>query len=156
MRYSETQPSKLDIYASQCSVGAGNVQIVLRVYERNSVKLTKIALYQLPSNDQAERSVQPFIYFFKMEGSNSMKQSLSRFSFSCRTTQNSRTGQTPAELFPNRRLKRRLDLVRPNLRWKAMDKQSDQKYNIDKEAKNGSSQLKNKSYLKLPRRGKMA
>ena len=67
-----------------------------------------------------------------------MKQSLSRFSFSCRTTQNSRTGQTPAELFLNRRLKMRLDLVRPNLRWKAMDKQSDQKYNIDKEAKNGS------------------
>ena len=64
MRYSETQPSKLDIYASQCSVGAGNVQIVLRVYERNSVKLTMIALYPLPSNDQAERSVQPFIYFF--------------------------------------------------------------------------------------------
>ena len=85
-----------------------------------------------------------------------MKQSLSRFSFSYRTTQNSRTGQTPAELFLNRHLKMRLDLVRPNPCWKAMDKQSDQKYNIDKEAKNGSSQLKNKSYLKLPRRGKMA
>ena len=64
MRYSETLPSKLDIYALQCSVSAVNVQIVLRVYQRNSVKLTLIDLYQLLSNGQVERSVQTFTYFF--------------------------------------------------------------------------------------------
>ena len=41
----------------------------------------------------------------------SIMQSLARFLFSYRTTPNSTTGQTPAELFLNHRLRTRLDLT---------------------------------------------
>ena len=61
-----------------------------------------------------------------------MKQSLARFLFSYRTTPNSTTGQTPAELFLNRRLRTRLDLIHPDLGRKVFDKQSDQKARHDK------------------------
>ena len=52
---------------------------------------------------------------------------LARFLFSYRTTPNSTTGQTPAELFLNHRLRTRLDLMRPELGRKVFDRQTDQK-----------------------------
>ena len=52
--------------------------------------------------------------------------------FSYRTTPNSTTGQTPAELFLNRRVRTRLDLIRPDLGRKVFNKQSDQKTRHDK------------------------
>ena len=73
-----------------------------------------------------------FKQFLKAEGSNSIKQSLARFLFSYRTTPNSTTGQTPAELFLNRRVRTRLDLIRPDLGRKVFNKQSDQKSRHDK------------------------
>ena len=45
---------------------------------------------------------------------------------------NSTTGQTPTELFLNRRLRTRLDLMCPDLGRKVFDKQSDQKARHDK------------------------
>lgn len=81
----------------------------------NGIKHTLVAPYHPRSNDQAERLVQTFKQFFKAEGSDSIKQSLARVLFSYRTTPNSTKGQTPAELFLNRRLRTRLDLIRPDL-----------------------------------------
>ena len=52
--------------------------------------------------------------------------------FSYRTTPNSTTGQTLAELFLNRRVRTRLDLIRPDLGRKVFNKQSDQKTRHDK------------------------
>ena len=98
----------------------------------NGIKHTLVAPYHPRSNGQAERFVQTFKQFFKAEGSDSIKQSLARFLFSYRTTPNSTTGQTPAELFLNRRLRTRLDLMRPDLGRKVFDKQSDQKARHDK------------------------
>ena len=57
---------------------------------------------------------------------------MARFFFSYRTTQSSTTGQTPAELFLNRRPRTRLDLLRPDLRRKTSNKQADQKSHHDK------------------------
>ena len=51
-------------------------------------------------------------------------QSLARFLFTYRTTPNSTTGQTPAELFQNHRLRTRL--MRPDLGRKVFDRQTDQ------------------------------
>ena len=101
----------------------------------NGIKHTLVAPYHPRSNGQAERFVQTFKQFFKAEGSDSIKQSLARFLFSYRTTPNSTTGQTPAELFLNRRLRTRLDLMRPDLGRKVFDKQSDQKARHDKVSK---------------------
>ena len=98
----------------------------------NGIKHTLVAPYHPRSNGQAERFVQTFKQLFKAEGSDSIKQSLARCLFSYRTTPNSTTGQTPAELFLNRRLRTRLDLMRPDLGRKVFDKQSDQKARHDK------------------------
>ena len=98
----------------------------------NVIKHTLVAPYHPRSNGQAERFVQTFKQFFKAEGSDSIKQSLARFLFSYRTTPNSTTGQTPAELFLNRRVRTRLDLIHPDLGRKVFNKQSDQKTRHDK------------------------
>ena len=87
----------------------------------NGIKHTLVAPYHPRSNGQAERFVQTFKQFLKAEGSNSIKQSLAPFLFSYRTTPNSMTGQTPAELFLNRRLRMRLDLLRPDLGRKVFE-----------------------------------
>ena len=98
----------------------------------NGIKHTLVAPYHPRSNGQAERFVQTFKHFFKAEGSDSIKQSLARFLFSYRTTPTSTTGQTPAELFLNRRVRTRLDLIHPDLGRKVFNKQSDQKTRHDK------------------------
>ena len=101
----------------------------------NGIKHTLVAPYHPRSNGQAERFVQTFKQYFKTEGSNSIKQSLSRFLFSYRTTPSSVTGQTPAELFLNRRPRTRLDLLRPDLGRKVFEKQMDQKAIFDRTSK---------------------
>ena len=83
--------------------------------KRNGIKHTLVAPYHPRSKGQAERLVQTFKQFFKAEGRDSIKQSLARFLFSYRTTPNSTTGQTPAELFLNRRVRTRLDLIHLDL-----------------------------------------
>ena len=93
----------------------------------NGIKQTLVAPYHPRSNGQAECFVQTFKQFLKTEGGDSIKQSLARFLFSYRTTPNSATGQTPAELFLNRRVRKRLGLIRPDLGRKVFNKQSDQK-----------------------------
>ena len=60
---------------------------------------------------------------------------LSRVLFSYRTTPSSVTGQTPAELFLNRRPRTRLDLLRPDLGRKVFEKQIDQKAIFDRPSK---------------------
>ena len=60
---------------------------------------------------------------------------LSRVLFSYRTTPSSVTGQTPAELFLNRRPRTRLDLLRPDLGQKVFEKQIDQKAIFDRPSK---------------------
>ena len=101
----------------------------------NGIKHTLVTPYHPRSNGQAERFVQTFKQYFKTEGSNSIKQSLSRFLFSYRTTPSSVTGQTPAELFLNRRPRTRLDLLRPDLGRKVFEKQIDQKAIFDRTSK---------------------
>ena len=101
----------------------------------NGIKHTLVAPYHPRSNGQAERFVQTFKQFFKAEDSDSIMQSLARFLFSYRTTPNSTTGQTPAELFQNHRLRTRLDLMRPELGRKVFDRQTDQKARYGKISK---------------------
>lgn len=72
----------------------------LEFMRNNGVKHTLVAPYHPRSNGQAERFVQTFKQYFKTEGNagNAIKQNLARFLFSYRTTPNSTTGQTPAEI----------------------------------------------------------
>ena len=76
--------------------------------------------------------------FFKAEGSNSIKQSLAQFLLCYRTTTNSTTSQTPAELLLNRRLKTSLDLIYSDLTGKVFDKRRNRNPEWIKIAKNES------------------
>ena len=88
------------------------------------------------SNGQGERYVQTFFSdFLRRTKAFLIKESSARFLLSYRTTLNSTTGQSPAELLLIFRLMTRLDLMRLDLKGKVFDKQSDQKYGIDKGGK---------------------
>ena len=76
--------------------------------------------------------------FFKAERSNSIKQSLAQFLLCYRTTPNSTTSQTPAELLLNRRLKTSLDLIYSDLTGKVFDKRRNRNPEWIKIAKNES------------------
>ena len=99
------------------------------------VNHTLIAPYHSRSNGQAEGVVQAFKQLLKAKGGNSIKQSFARFFFGYSTTSDSTTVQTPCVLFLNPRFKTRLDLVCPDLGGKVFDKQSYQKFRMDKGGK---------------------
>ena len=93
------------------------------------------------SNGEGERYVQTFFFsdFLRRTKVFLIKESAARFLLSYRTTLNSTTGQSPAELLLIFRLKTRLDLMRLDLKGKVFDKKSDQKYSIDKGGKERES-----------------
>ena len=107
----------------------------------NDIKHSLVAPYHPRSNGQAERFVQTFKQYFKAEGVQNIKQNLARFLFSYRTTPNSTTGHTPAELFLNRRPKIRLDLLKPDLGRKIESKQNNQKSTQDAHSKDRNFQV---------------
>ena len=82
-----------------------------------------------PSNGLAERSVRIFKEGMKKmdESGGTVHTKLSRFLLAYRSTPQTTTGVTPAELLFNRRLRTRLDLVRPNVRQRVETQQLSQK-----------------------------
>lgn len=60
---------------------------------------------------------------------------LARFLFSYRTTQHSTTGQSPAELLQGRKLRTKLDLLRPDLKSHVEDMQQKMKEQYNKKTK---------------------
>ena len=71
----------------------------------------------------------------KLHKGMSVSQQLSSFLLSYRTTPHSTTNVTPAELFMNRMLRMRLDLIHPNVESSVSTAQGMQKVNHDKKAK---------------------
>ena len=67
--------------------------------------------------------------------SGSIQDRLARFLFSYRITLQSTTGSLPAELLMGRKLRSRLDLVKPNLAKRVKEKQLSQKQTHDKHCK---------------------
>ena len=64
-----------------------------------------------------------------------VQMKVSRFLFQYRTTPHITTGVSPAELLLNRKLRNHLDLLRPDLATKVLQKQSCQKDAYDRHAK---------------------
>jgi hypothetical protein len=95
----------------------------------NGIKHITSAPYHPSTNGLAERAVQTFKNGMKKQGAGSIQTKVSRFLFHYRTTCQSTTGQTPAELLLNRKLKTRLDLIQPNLRERVERKQCQQQIN---------------------------
>ena len=93
----------------------------------NGIKHSLVVPYHPRSNGQAERFVQTF------------KEGMQNIKFSYRTMPNSTTGQTPAEIFLNRRPKTRLDLLRPDLGRRVESKRNNQKVAHNAHSKNRES-----------------
>ena len=95
----------------------------------NGVKHVRVAPYHAASNGAAERMVQSFkrsLSTSKSERSH-LQRRIDSFLLAYRSTKHSTTGCTPSSLFLGRELHTRLSLVRPDLRVRVTNKQSDQK-----------------------------
>lgn len=105
--------------------------------KKNGIKHVTTAPYHPSSNgcaERAERAVRAFKEGIKKMGEGSVETKLSRFLFKYRSTPQTTTGATPAELLMNRRIRTQLDLVRPSLVDKVGLKQATQKEYHDKHA----------------------
>ncbi|XP_055931978.1 uncharacterized protein K02A2.6-like [Argiope bruennichi] len=92
----------------------------------NNIKHITSAPYHPASNRQAERIVQLFKASLKSSRGDSgdLNVKLQRFLLQYRITPHSLTGETPSALFLKRCIRTRLDLFKPNLRDKVVQKQS--------------------------------
>ncbi|KAJ8385583.1 hypothetical protein AAFF_G00184450 [Aldrovandia affinis] len=103
--------------------------------KKNGIKHVTTAPYHPSSNGCAERAVRVFKEGIKKMGEGSVETKLSRFLFKYRSTPQTTTGATPAELLMNRRIRTQLDLVRPSLAGKVGLNQAKQKEHHDKHAR---------------------
>ncbi|CAC5419149.1 unnamed protein product [Mytilus coruscus] len=85
--------------------------------KKNGVKHILSAPYHPSSNGEAERAVRTFKQAMKTvkNESGTLSEKLCRFLLGYRTTPHSTTKRTPAELFVGRRLRTRLDTLKPNI-----------------------------------------
>ena len=96
---------------------------------KNGILHVKTAPRHPSSNGLVERSVRTFEDGIKKleESEGTVHIKLSRFLLAYRSTPQTTTGVTPAELLFNRRLRTRLDLIRPDVRQRVEAQQSSQK-----------------------------
>ena len=95
--------------------------------KRNGIKHITSAPYHPASNGLAERCVQSFKSAMKSETEvKPLNIKLAKFLLAYRNTPHSTTGEPPSQLFLGRRLRTRLDLLRPDLRMKISNRQIDQ------------------------------
>ena len=79
---------------------------------RNGIRHITTAPYNPASNGKAERAVQIFKRGLEKMNATDLQKILQRFLFSYRTTPQTTTGQSPAELLMGRRLTTALDLLK--------------------------------------------
>ena len=103
--------------------------------KKNGIRHITSAPYHPSTNGLAERAVQTFKTSMKKSKPGDITTQLARFLFHYRTTPHSTTGVTPAELLMGRPLRTHIDLVKPSIASRVHAKQSDQKRNHDKRAK---------------------
>ena len=91
------------------------------------LKHTKIIPYHLASNGEPENAVCTFNKKFKvLLKDNTRQDALYKYLFYYRSTSHCTTEKTPAELHLNRCLRTRLDVIKPNIRNRVEQKQSNQ------------------------------
>ena len=101
----------------------------------NGVKHLKSAPYHPATNGLAERAVQIVKRGLKKVTAGSVGERLARVLFAYRITPQSTTGMAPDELLLGRKMRTRLDLLRPNSSQRVESKQLQQKQDHDSTAR---------------------
>ena len=103
----------------------------------NGIKHIKTLPYHPASNGAVERLVQTFkkAMISKVQKGVTISQMLFSFLLSYRTTPHSITNVTPAELFMNRNIRTKLDLIQPNIESTVTKAQGMQKAQHDTKAR---------------------
>lgn len=102
---------------------------------KNGVKHITSAPYHPSSNGLAERAVQLVKKGLKKEKEGTMSSRIARVLMAYRTTPQSTTGMTPSDLLQGRRIRTRLDLLKPNVNERVEHRQFQQKLAHDSSAK---------------------
>jgi hypothetical protein len=94
----------------------------------NGIQHIKSAPYHPATNGLAERMVQTFKYRMKAAEANSttVQKKLDQFLMAYRNAPHATTNRSPAEMFYGRKLRSRLDLLKPDVKRKVVSSQTDQ------------------------------
>lgn len=98
----------------------------------NGIKHICSSPYHPASNGLAERAVQTLKNALKKTQDGSLETRLYRFLARYRITPQSTTGQSPSEMLFKRKIRSRLDVMRPDVASKVLHEQTRQKINHDK------------------------
>ena len=105
-----------------------------------ALRHVRVALYHPALNGLAERAVQTFKQGFGKQSGGTVEDRLARFLLQYRMTPHTTTDISPAELLFGRRLRTRLDAIRPNLECQVESKVMKQKENHDRKSQSKVSQ----------------
>ena len=116
--------------------------------KENGIKQVRSAPHHPSTNGEAERFVQTFKNSMKAakNDSGSFETRLARFLLVYRSTPNTTTGESLAELLFHRQIRIRLSLITPNVSTTIANKQADQKSDHDRRGKERQFEL-NQSVL---------
>ena len=114
----------------------------------NGIYHVTSAPYHPASNGLAERAVQIIKQGLKKETKGDIHTRLAKVLFSYRITPQNTTGISPAELLVGRRLRTRLDLLRPNLEERVERKQKEQKQRHSRIAKERKFEIGDLVYIR--------
>ena len=114
---------------------------------RNGIKHLLSSPYHPSSNGLAERAVQSFKQSMLKVKEGSVLDKVSQVLFYSHITPHSTTGQTPAELLQNRQLKSRMDLIRPNIEDRVMNRQMKQQAYSDLHSKSRHFEVGESIYI---------
>ena len=101
----------------------------------NGIQHVKTVPYHPASNGLAERAVQTFKACIKKLSKGSLQDRVNSFLFKYRTTPQTTTGVSPAELLMGRKLRTHLDLLVPDIGGRVRMRQNLQKHSHDLHAK---------------------
>ena len=116
--------------------------------KRNGIRHVTTSPYHPASNGLAERAVKTFKEGMRKLSNGSIETKLSRFLFKYRSTPQSTTGVSPAELTFGRPLRSQLDLMRPSVQSNVIHRQEQQKHGHDQRGKERSFILGDPVYVR--------
>ncbi len=119
----------------------------------NGIRHVRVASYHPASNGLAERAVRIFKEGLKKQTNGTLQDRLSKILFRYRMTPHTTTSMAPSELLMGKKMKSRLDLLKPSLDQRVQHRQERQKEGHDKRAKVRSFEVGEQVYVKNHSRG---